>query len=178
MAMNNRETTPEQRLDLVVCDQQTYPAADAAEQYYQNGHYNHHDHPGVIRPIPGRPGGGGGRYQNGPPPVPGPKPVLNYLKNDQYNNNNGGPAYDPHYNRKDLNGVQRQLFPPPVNHCEVYNVHEVTSNGKLGGINSGVAKHNFGPFSYTNGFTNGFTNGYPRPTSNLKPMRKLKVELN
>ena len=84
MLMSNRETTPEQRLtDLVVCDQQSYNPA--AEQYYQNGHFgsSHHD---IIRPIPGRPG----RYQqngpNGPPPpVPGPKPVLNYLKNDQYN---------------------------------------------------------------------------------------------
>ena len=85
MVMNNRETSPEQRLDLVVCDQQQAYPADATEQYYQNGHYRL-DHPGVIRPIPGRPGGGGGggRYQNGPPPVPGPKPVLNYLKNDQY----------------------------------------------------------------------------------------------
>ena len=126
---------------------------------------------------------------------------------DQYSN--GGPTYDPslglgnglsnglgnglsnglvgHYGNKELNGVQRQLFPessrnsalpgifppasalPQVNHCtEVYNVHEVTSsNGKLG---NGGGKHNFGPFSYMNG---GFTNGYPRPTSNLKPMRKL-----
>ena len=78
--MNNRETTPEQRLDLVVCDQQqSYPT----EQYYQNGHYGHNDHPGVIRPIPGRPNGSSGRGY-GPPPVPGPKPVMNYLKNDQY----------------------------------------------------------------------------------------------
>ena len=154
----NREATPEQRLDLVVCDEQSYPG----EQYYQNGHY----HPGVIRPIPGRPG----RYQSGPPPVPGPKPVLSYLKNDQYNNN-----YDPnvgdhlHY-RKELNSVQRQLFPQaaPVSHCEVYNVHEVTSNGKFG--NGG--KLNFGPFSNMNG--TGFSNGYPRPTSNLKPMRKRR----
>ena len=94
----NRETTPEQRLDLVVCDQQSYPAA---EQYYQNGHY-HHDHPGVIRPIPGRPGGGGGggggRDQNGPPPVPGPKPVLNYLKNDQYNNTGLNNGFNNGYN--------------------------------------------------------------------------------
>ena len=174
MLMNNRETTPEQRLDLVVCDQQSYPSAAAAtEQYCQNGHFGHHD---IIRPIPGRP-----RYQSnggGPPPVPGPKPVLSYLKNDQYNNNNNGLSnglsnglgnglhHDPHY-RKDLSGVQRQLFPSPVNHCEVYNVHEVTSGGKFGG--GGGSKHNFGPFSYTNGFVN----GYPRPTSNLKPMCKL-----
>ena len=91
---------------------------------------------------------------------------------DQYNSNglsnglNHG-LNEPHY-RKEMNGVPRQLFPQsPVNHCEVYNVHEVTSNGKLGN-----GKHNFGgPFSYTNGFSN----GYPRPTSNLKPMRKLRL---
>ena len=41
------------------------------------------------------------------------------------------------------------------------------------GGGSGGGKHNFGPFSYMNGGGGSvFTNGYPRPTSNLKPMRE------
>ncbi|XP_059083066.1 putative ankyrin repeat domain-containing protein 20A2 [Tigriopus californicus] len=62
--MNERsqlfDISPEERLDFVVCD----PMGHTNDQ---NNYYNH---PGVIRPIPGRPF----NSQHSPPPLPGPKP--------------------------------------------------------------------------------------------------------
>jgi hypothetical protein len=175
--MNHRDTTPEQRLDLVVCDQQQQPQQQ--HHYYQNGQL--HPHPGVIRPIPGRPPPGRGHHSNGlPPPVPGPKPV-NYMKgmdpyNNQYNGHFDGDEDQLQYS-KELSNVQRQLFPPTTNDCEVYNVHMemMMMNGNSGNGNNRFKQHQqqptFSSFGHHGG-SNGFCNGYPRPTSNLKPMRK------
>ena len=81
------DVTPEQRLDFVVCDSK--PGND---QFY----HGPQQHPGLIRPIPGRPN------PDSAPPIPGPKPTY-------YKDLTNEPSR-----------AQRQLFPPQSHPVQYY----------------------------------------------------------
>ena len=147
----NSSISPEQRLDFVVCDPQQNLANNMPDMSSNMPDMSSNmSHPGLIRPIPGRPLPLPANAR-APPPVPGPKPQYKQNLDSSYHH------YDQVFPMKttvkgQLFSDKGQSFNDKLNEelSQQYNVHDLQFNG-------GKISH--------------FT-GNPRPIA-MKPMRKL-----